>query len=73
MYKQQSIKSYILEENNQGVLFNTGLCNKTGAPSECQKPWLEYGEEIYSHTLLQIVTLSMCQCVSTTERLVLSN
>ena len=45
-----------------------------GAPSECQQHWPEYGgRDLQSYTVKQIVTLPMCQCVSTTERLVLSN
>ena len=41
----------ILAEDNLGVLFNNGVCKKD-APSECQQHWPEYGEEIYSNTLL---------------------
>ena len=46
-----------------------------GAPSECQQHWAEYGgRDLQSYTLFkQIVTLPMCQCVKTTEKLFLSN
>ena len=33
----------ILAEDNLGVLFNNGVCNK-GANSKCQQHWPEYGE-----------------------------
>ena len=45
-----------------------------GAPSKCQQHWPEYGgRDLQFYTVLQIVTLPMCRCVSTTERLFLSN